>query len=356
VIPGGLGHPRVLRGNTAMMRHARPPLGTYFLNDETESIHQWNGVEWEGVGASGSPEKTALLMLFQKQAAARQTAAVARGAGSGSTPGIRVIGTDPSVNDPALFTAPPAPLESIAGGMDVPTLLGGGGDSASQSNMANPATSGFACSIFDDFNRIVVGGWGTSSPSALVWGVSDSGGRPFTPSVNGSAGLINVPSNWPGVAAQPRAKLGAGASGTVPQVNGTFEALIKMRFTSAAPTTNDKPFIQYRFGNATVTTQYGSAALSNQTISLSMLGVAGATTVVVTFPTGFFWLRWVRNWKGTHYLRMWADGAPEPFAWMITRVSTAAETRSTNFFIDFVNATANLPNWVTAVDQITICT
>lgn len=202
---------------------------------------------------------------------------------------------------------------------------------------------------FDNFNRTEATDWGTSDPYGSAWVISGSIGKPYTATVDGSAGRMLIPSNWPGAAADKTCTIAG-----VAEVYGDFTALIKMRFVSAAPTTGAIPYMEFRFGNASATLEYGTPGTAQQSLALSMLGVAGSTEVTVAWPASWFWLRWERNWKGVHYIRMWADGDAEPAVWTVTRSSTGAETRSTNVLIFFIMASADIDNWIVEIDSLSI--
>jgi hypothetical protein len=119
---------RVMRGNTQLMNMLQPSFGQYFLNNDTGNINWWNGVEWEHV------EGTLLPIADRFRRAAVE-------GGGGSSPGPRRVagangtgaGSDPSLTNPSLYPAPPAPNPTVLGGMDVPILAAGSGDSNSQS-------------------------------------------------------------------------------------------------------------------------------------------------------------------------------------------------------------------------------
>jgi hypothetical protein len=142
----------------------QPAFGTFFQNTDDETIYQWDGYRWQGLGPSGSMSRSALLRQLAQEAQGRAAYAFGAGAG-GASPGTRrapggadaggVVPPpgdpgDPSVDDPTLFTAPPAPGAPTPGGMDVPILRGGGGDSRSQTIVPQ---NGNGTSEFEDFNR-----------------------------------------------------------------------------------------------------------------------------------------------------------------------------------------------------------
>jgi hypothetical protein len=351
VIPGGLGHPRVLNGNTAMMRHSRPPIGTYFLNNDTDSFHQWNGVEWEGVGGSGSPEKTALLLLFQKQAEARQAASVQVGAGSGSTPGIRdIVAGDPSVNDPALFTAPPAPsgLPTI-GGIDVPILGGRGGDGRGASGYGNGSgagggmTTGAAgaglISVFDTFEgQTLAGTWGSVRPSGLFpYVTSGTGTRVVGVSFTGY-GFLNV--GGAGLSGSARER--CNSAGTPWQDAAGFDMRCLVSFTSVPGAGQSGGLFIFLPG---INRQIEIEVSSDPARGLFQMSDASFVSVVKTdwVANQLYWIRWERGAPSSAVSRakIWPVGLAEPLAWTLTTTGAVAGA-VTNIYWEYANFGAAL--------------
>lgn len=169
---GGLGAPRIMTGNSAMMRSLRPALGAYFLNTDTRHVHQWNGVEWESIGGTGVPEVDDLLKVQERVAAARSANL---SPGFGSAPGIRDSSVgDPSVNDPVLFIGPfPDPggqINPAPGPMDPPFGTG---------DLVSKVYGGQTC-ILDRFQRIVGAAAAPPTTPPGVWGTSLAG-DPWVP-------------------------------------------------------------------------------------------------------------------------------------------------------------------------------
>lgn len=337
MIPGGLGHPRVLRGNTALMRHVRPPFGTYFLNFDTDSIHQWNGVEWEGVGGSGTPEKTALLLLFQKQAERRQAAAVAQGAGSGSTPGIRV-GTDPSVNDPALFTAPPAPTGLPRyGGIDVPILSGRGGDGRGSSGYGGGSgvsggmttgAPGVGAQVFDTFDGdIIANGWGTNRPTHQFTYVDTGGGAFHLVSVLNGYGRLQVG----GAGIGGFCHQGCTSAGAPWNNAAGFDMVIKFMFMSVpgiGQSVSLLPFITLVGSGVEITI---SSDIARGEFRLADAGPVQAIVKTDWVAGQWYYCRWQRGTPGgvLSQAKLWT-GLGEPVAW--TLIQTGASPGNTTIF------------------------
>lgn len=149
----GFGAPRIQHGNTAAMRSLHPALGLYFLNDDTGHIHQWNGLIWESIGGNGTPEKDELIKKLERQQ--MEQAAYAGVGGGGSSPGLRGPG-DPSIDDPVIFVAPPA---GSAGGLEIPTLVGGRGDGRSTLYLGNTVAPPVFSANFDYTSRDVATSW-----------------------------------------------------------------------------------------------------------------------------------------------------------------------------------------------------
>jgi hypothetical protein len=137
----GLGSARAIVGNLPMreaLTRVGPVYGQMFHDLDTGKVHWWNGTEWEQV------EPTELPLSDRFRRAVIATAATQ--AGGGSTPGPRSVGSGPngtgpgsdySITNPILYVPPPVP--PAPGGMDVPVLAGGGGDSNSQTIVSNSA-------------------------------------------------------------------------------------------------------------------------------------------------------------------------------------------------------------------------
>jgi hypothetical protein len=188
----GFGAPRTVTGNTALMMYLHPSLGTYFLNTDDSAVYQWDGVKWQGLGGSGLVDKDTLLRRLAQEAQDR-SAYAASGAGGGSSPGVRRTSgatLDPSINDPVLFTAPPAPGAPTYGGLDVPILRNGGGDSRSQSTAYNNGMDPNRQIAIDTFTRVVLpGGWGVGDLGDS-WAPASAGSAGL--SVNGARGLLSA--------------------------------------------------------------------------------------------------------------------------------------------------------------------
>ncbi len=187
------------------------------------------GADMAGVFTTDVPALTAATVYHIRFAVLRSIATVRASLYTGSFPGwmLEADITAPAPSWPSLAVG----LDAVAGG---PAALQEQAtvyiDEITRSFPANNGSTSAAvnrCNDFywDTFDREVVGGWGTATPSGSVW---TNGSGSATPSVSNTRGIISATNN------QTRTMSAAG--GIEPWLGGAFTQFVAFR-VNAVPTT-----------------------------------------------------------------------------------------------------------------------